>query len=37
VNDSTALHHINYYGRFATEELDPWRGTEPDVSDLLRQ
>ena len=30
-------HFINYYGRFATEELDLWRGTEPDVSDLLRR
>ena len=28
---------INYYGRFATEELDRWRGPEPDVSDLLRR
>ena len=30
-------HFINYYGRFATEELDLWRGPEPDVSDLLRR
>jgi hypothetical protein len=30
-------HFVNYYGRFATEELDPWRGPEPDVSDLFRR
>ena len=30
-------HFINYYGRFATEELDLWRGPEPDVADLLRR
>ena len=30
-------HFINYYGRFATEELDMWRGTEPDISDYLRR
>ncbi|MEA2609802.1 MAG: hypothetical protein QOJ75_2045 [Chloroflexota bacterium] len=30
-------HFINYYGRFATEELDLWRGPEPDISDMLRR
>jgi hypothetical protein len=30
-------HFINYYGRFATEEHDLWRGPEPDISDLLRR
>ena len=30
-------HFINYYGRFATEELDLWRGLEPDVRNLLRR
>jgi hypothetical protein len=30
-------HFINYYGRFATEELDLWLGPEPDVADLLRR
>jgi hypothetical protein len=30
-------HFINYYGRFATEEHDLWRGAEPDISDLLRR
>lgn len=29
-------HFINYYGRFATEEHDLWRGPEPAISDLLR-
>ena len=30
-------HFINYYGRFATEELDVWRGPEPEVRNLLRR
>jgi hypothetical protein len=30
-------HFINYYGRFATEELDMWRGPEPDIPDYLRR
>jgi hypothetical protein len=30
-------HFQNYYGRFATEELDMWRGNEPDVANLLRR
>jgi hypothetical protein len=30
-------HFINYYGRFATEELDRWRGPEPAVHDLLKR
>lgn len=30
-------HFINYYGRFATEDIDLWRGPEPDISDLLRR
>jgi hypothetical protein len=30
-------HFINYYGRFATEELERWRGPEPDIPDLLRR
>ena len=30
-------HFINYYGRFATEELDMWRGPEPDVANVLRR
>ena len=30
-------HFQNYYGRFATEELDIWRGHEPDVANLLRR
>ena len=29
-------HFINYYGRFATEELDMWRGPEPDIPGYLR-
>ena len=27
-------HFINYYGRFATEELERWRGPEPDIPSL---
>jgi hypothetical protein len=30
-------HFINYYGRFATEELDLWRGHEPDIPGYLRR
>jgi hypothetical protein len=30
-------HFINYYGRFATEELEMWRGPEPDIADYLRR
>ena len=30
-------HFANYYGRFATEELDLWRGPEPDIPELLRR
>ncbi len=30
-------HFINYYGRFATEEVERWRGPEPDVAGLLRR
>jgi hypothetical protein len=30
-------HFINYYGRFATEEIVRWRGAEPAVSDLLKR
>ncbi|MEA2578505.1 MAG: hypothetical protein QOD78_2093, partial [Chloroflexota bacterium] len=30
-------HFINYYGRFATEEVERWRGPEPKVPGLLRR
>jgi hypothetical protein len=30
-------HFINYYGRFATEEIALWRGPEPDVANVLRR
>lgn len=30
-------HFSNYYGRFATEELDLWRGPEPDIPGYLRR
>lgn len=30
-------HFINVYGRFATEELDAWRGPELEIPDLLRR
>jgi hypothetical protein len=30
-------HFINYYGRFATEELERWQGPEPDIPDLMRR
>jgi hypothetical protein len=30
-------HFINHYGRFATEEIEPWRGPEPNVPDVMRR
>ncbi len=30
-------HFVNYYGRFATEEIERWRGPEPRVPGLLRR
>jgi hypothetical protein len=30
-------HFINYYGRFATEEIERWRGPEPEVPGVLRR
>ena len=30
-------HFVNYNGRFATEELDLWRGPEPDIPGYLRR
>jgi hypothetical protein len=30
-------HFINYYGRFATEELARWRGPEPRIPSLLKR
>jgi hypothetical protein len=30
-------HFINYYGRLATEEIDRWRGPEPDVPSILKR
>ena len=30
-------HFINYYGRFATEEVVRWQGPDPNVHDLLKR
>ena len=30
-------HFVNYYGRFATEEVVRWQGPEPAVADLLKR
>ena len=30
-------HFINHYGRFATEEIERWRGPEPDMPGHLRR
>src|SRR5262245_61084371 len=30
-------HFVNYYGRFATEEVVRWQGPDPEVSDLLKR
>lgn len=30
-------HFINHYGRFATEEIERWRGPEPAIHGILRR
>jgi hypothetical protein len=30
-------HFVNYFGRFATEEIARWRGPEPQLPDYLRR
>jgi hypothetical protein len=30
-------HFVNYYGRFATEEIVRWHGAEPDIHSLLKR
>jgi hypothetical protein len=30
-------HFINYYGRFATEEVERWTGPEPEIPDVLKR
>ncbi len=30
-------HFINHYGRFATEEIERWRGPEPEIPDVMRR
>jgi hypothetical protein len=30
-------HFLNYYGRFATEEISRWRGAEPAINEVLRR
>jgi len=30
-------HFANWFGRFSTEELSPWRGPEPAIPDYLRR
>ena len=32
-----SAHFLNWFGRFSTEEVAPWRGPEPDVPDFLRR
>lgn len=34
---ANGAHFINHYGRFATEEIERWRGPEPDVPSLLKR
>ena len=33
----SGAHFVNFYGRFATEEIVPWRGPELDIPSLLRR
>ena len=30
-------HFLNYYGRFATEEITRWQGVEPAINDVMRR
>ncbi len=30
-------HFINYYGRFATEEISRWQGPEPAINEVMRR
>jgi hypothetical protein len=30
-------HFLNYYGRFATEEISRWQGSEPAINELMRR
>lgn len=34
---AVGAHFVNYFGRFATEEFERWRGPEPAVPNLLRR
>ena len=33
----SGAHFVNFYGRFATEEIVPWRGPQLDIPSLLRR
>lgn len=35
--ESSGGHFINYYGRFATEEISRWRGPEPAIDEVMRR
>ena len=30
-------HFLNYYGRFATEEISRWQGPEPAINEVMRR
>lgn len=30
-------HFINYHGRFDIEQIERWRGPEPDIPNLLKR
>ena len=34
---AAGAHFLNYFGRFQTEEIAPWRGPEPAVPDYLKR
>ena len=37
VLERASAHFLNYFGRFATEEVSLWRGPEVDLPDTLRR
>jgi hypothetical protein len=35
--NASGLHFLNFYGRWSTVEVSPWRGPELDLPDYLRR
>jgi hypothetical protein len=35
--EDAGAHFINYFGKWSTESITPWRGDEPDVPQVMRR